>query len=206
MCRGTVAAHIRARACTHSRVMQQPRASLLPAHSPSLPTHTTSFSPPSRIIGSSGAFVVVFTAAFGPGDRVAMASPGYPCYRNILGICVCVHVCMCACVYVCMCVCVCMHMCIHKHTHTCIHTCTCMHACIHTYIRTHTHTHTHTHVGALGVEVVQLPMTAESNASRTSLSLPPSLPPSLPLSLSRSTGCRSGTNARDCRVQLAADG
>jgi len=36
-------------------------------------------------IGSSGAFVVVFTAAFGPGDRVAMASPGYPCYRNILG-------------------------------------------------------------------------------------------------------------------------
>lgn len=35
--------------------------------------------------GSSGAFVVVFTAAFGPGDRVAMASPGYPCYRNILG-------------------------------------------------------------------------------------------------------------------------
>mmetsp|Transcript_35611 Transcript_35611/g.52271 ORF Transcript_35611/g.52271 Transcript_35611/m.52271 type:complete len:403 (+) Transcript_35611:57-1265(+) len=35
--------------------------------------------------GSSGAFVVVFTAAFDPGDRVAMASPGYPCYRNILG-------------------------------------------------------------------------------------------------------------------------
>jgi hypothetical protein len=25
------------------------------------------------------------TAAFNPGDRVAMASPGYPCYRNILG-------------------------------------------------------------------------------------------------------------------------
>ena len=24
-------------------------------------------------------------AAFNPGDRVAMASPGYPCYRNILG-------------------------------------------------------------------------------------------------------------------------
>ncbi|MGB1599959.1 MAG: pyridoxal phosphate-dependent aminotransferase, partial [Promethearchaeia archaeon] len=35
--------------------------------------------------GSSGAFVVVFTAAFDPGDRVAMAAPGYPCYRNILG-------------------------------------------------------------------------------------------------------------------------
>mmetsp|Transcript_10138 Transcript_10138/g.33785 ORF Transcript_10138/g.33785 Transcript_10138/m.33785 type:complete len:404 (+) Transcript_10138:423-1634(+) len=34
--------------------------------------------------GSSGAFIVAFTGAFDHGDRVAMASPGYPCYRNIL--------------------------------------------------------------------------------------------------------------------------
>lgn len=34
--------------------------------------------------GSSGAFVVAFLAAFDAGDRVALASPGYPAYRNIL--------------------------------------------------------------------------------------------------------------------------
>jgi len=34
--------------------------------------------------GSSGAFVLSFLAAFDPGDRVALASPGYPAYRNIL--------------------------------------------------------------------------------------------------------------------------
>ena len=34
--------------------------------------------------GSSGGFLLAFLAAFDPGDRVAMASPGYPCYRNIL--------------------------------------------------------------------------------------------------------------------------
>ena len=34
--------------------------------------------------GSSGAFVLSFMAAFDPGDRVALASPGYPAYRNIL--------------------------------------------------------------------------------------------------------------------------
>jgi len=34
--------------------------------------------------GSSGAFLLGFLAAFEPGDRVAMARPGYPCYRNIL--------------------------------------------------------------------------------------------------------------------------
>lgn len=34
--------------------------------------------------GSSGAFVTGFLAAFNPGDRVAMARPGYPAYRNIL--------------------------------------------------------------------------------------------------------------------------
>lgn len=34
--------------------------------------------------GSSGAFMTGFLAAFNPGDRVAMARPGYPAYRNIL--------------------------------------------------------------------------------------------------------------------------
>jgi aspartate/methionine/tyrosine aminotransferase len=34
--------------------------------------------------GSSGAFILGFLAAFDPGDRVALASPGYPAYRNIL--------------------------------------------------------------------------------------------------------------------------
>src|ERR1700756_4972825 len=34
--------------------------------------------------GSSGGFLLAFLACFGVGDRVALASPGYPCYRNIL--------------------------------------------------------------------------------------------------------------------------
>ena len=34
--------------------------------------------------GSSGAFVLAFLAAFDVGDRVALAMPGYPAYRNIL--------------------------------------------------------------------------------------------------------------------------
>ncbi|MCS6781143.1 MAG: aminotransferase class I/II-fold pyridoxal phosphate-dependent enzyme, partial [Geminicoccaceae bacterium] len=42
---------------------------------------------PQRIVitaGASGAFVLAFLAAFDAGDRVALASPGYPAYRNIL--------------------------------------------------------------------------------------------------------------------------
>ena len=42
---------------------------------------------PSRVVvttGSSGGFMLSFLAAFDAGDRVAMAAPGYPCYRNIL--------------------------------------------------------------------------------------------------------------------------
>ena len=35
-------------------------------------------------IGSSGGFLLAFLAAFEAGDRVALASPGYPAYRNIL--------------------------------------------------------------------------------------------------------------------------
>ena len=34
--------------------------------------------------GSSGAFLLAFTACFDTGDVVAVASSGYPCYRNIL--------------------------------------------------------------------------------------------------------------------------
>ena len=43
--------------------------------------------PESRIVactGSSSGFVLAFLAAFDPGDRVALAVPGYPAYRNIL--------------------------------------------------------------------------------------------------------------------------
>ena len=34
--------------------------------------------------GSSGGFLLAFTACFDVGDTVAIASSGYPCYRNIL--------------------------------------------------------------------------------------------------------------------------
>jgi aspartate/methionine/tyrosine aminotransferase len=34
--------------------------------------------------GSSGAFLLAFLAAFEAGERVALAAPGYPAYRNIL--------------------------------------------------------------------------------------------------------------------------
>jgi aspartate/methionine/tyrosine aminotransferase len=42
---------------------------------------------PARIVvttGSSGAFILAFLALFEPGDRVAVAEPGYPPYRHIL--------------------------------------------------------------------------------------------------------------------------
>jgi aspartate/methionine/tyrosine aminotransferase len=44
--------------------------------------------PAGRIVvttGSSGGFLLAFLSAFDAGDRVALAEPGYPCYRNILG-------------------------------------------------------------------------------------------------------------------------
>jgi len=50
---------------------------------------------PARIVvttGSSGAFALAFLSLFEPGDRVAMASPGYPPYRNILRALGCVPV------------------------------------------------------------------------------------------------------------------
>jgi aspartate/methionine/tyrosine aminotransferase len=42
---------------------------------------------PDRIVvttGSSGGFLLAFTACFDVGDVIAIASSGYPCYRNIL--------------------------------------------------------------------------------------------------------------------------
>jgi aspartate/methionine/tyrosine aminotransferase len=42
---------------------------------------------PERVVvttGSSGAFLLAFLSAFDAGDRVALAAPGYPAYRNIL--------------------------------------------------------------------------------------------------------------------------
>lgn len=42
---------------------------------------------PARVIvtsGSSGAFLLAFTALFDAGDRVALGAPGYPSYRQIL--------------------------------------------------------------------------------------------------------------------------
>jgi aspartate/methionine/tyrosine aminotransferase len=42
---------------------------------------------PERVVvttGSSAAFVLAFLALFDTGDRVALPSPGYPCYRHIL--------------------------------------------------------------------------------------------------------------------------
>ncbi|WP_421783784.1 pyridoxal phosphate-dependent aminotransferase [Kiloniella litopenaei] len=42
---------------------------------------------PARVMvttGSSAGFLLSFLAAFNPGDRVALAAPGYPAYRNIL--------------------------------------------------------------------------------------------------------------------------
>ena len=56
--------------------------------------YTDLHTPPSiqRIVvttGSSGAFLLAFTACFDAGDTVALASAGYPCYRNILSALAC---------------------------------------------------------------------------------------------------------------------
>jgi aspartate/methionine/tyrosine aminotransferase len=49
-------------------------------------THGVEVSPADVVVttGSSGGFLLAFIAAFEPGDRVAIARPGYPCYRNVL--------------------------------------------------------------------------------------------------------------------------
>lgn len=46
--------------------------------------------PMSRIvitIGASGAFLFTFLSMFDPGDKIALAAPGYPAYRNIMKAC-----------------------------------------------------------------------------------------------------------------------
>jgi aspartate/methionine/tyrosine aminotransferase len=49
-------------------------------------THGIEVDPDDVVVttGSSGGFLLAFLAAFEAGDRVAMARPGYPCYRNVL--------------------------------------------------------------------------------------------------------------------------
>jgi aspartate/methionine/tyrosine aminotransferase len=49
-------------------------------------THGIDVDPDEVIVttGSSGGFLLAFLAAFEVGDPVAMARPGYPCYRNVL--------------------------------------------------------------------------------------------------------------------------
>lgn len=48
--------------------------------------HRTSVDPERIVVtnGSSGGFVLAFLALFEPGDRVAIAAPGYPPYRHVL--------------------------------------------------------------------------------------------------------------------------
>src|SRR6476659_1607741 len=48
--------------------------------------HGLSVSPEDVVVttGSSGGFLLAFLAAFEAGDRVAIARPGYPCYRTVL--------------------------------------------------------------------------------------------------------------------------
>jgi aspartate/methionine/tyrosine aminotransferase len=48
--------------------------------------HALSIDPEDVVVttGSSGGFLLTFLACFDVGDRVAVTSPGYPCYRNIL--------------------------------------------------------------------------------------------------------------------------
>jgi aspartate/methionine/tyrosine aminotransferase len=49
-------------------------------------THGLEVDPTDVVVttGSSGGFLLAFLACFDVGDRVAVTSPGYPCYRNIL--------------------------------------------------------------------------------------------------------------------------
>jgi len=49
-------------------------------------THGVTVSPDRVVVttGSSGGFTLAFLSMFAPGDRVAIAAPGYPAYRNIL--------------------------------------------------------------------------------------------------------------------------
>ena len=48
-------------------------------------THGMEVDPDDVVVttGASGGFLLAFLAAFDVGDRVAMARPNYPCYRNV---------------------------------------------------------------------------------------------------------------------------
>jgi len=85
---GVIAA---ARAALESDRLGYTDALGLPALREALARHYRDFYgvevPASRIVvttGSSGGFIFAFLAAFEAGDRVALAAPGYPAYRNIL--------------------------------------------------------------------------------------------------------------------------
>lgn len=58
-----------------SRIVQHYRD----AYGVNLPEHRVA-----AVTGSSAGFILAFLACFEPGDRVALADPSYPCYRNIL--------------------------------------------------------------------------------------------------------------------------
>jgi len=86
--RGVIAA---ARAALQSEVLGYTDACGLPALRQAIAAHYLNAHglgiDPARIIvttGSSAGFILAFLAAFDPGDRVGLASPAYPAYRNIL--------------------------------------------------------------------------------------------------------------------------
>jgi aspartate/methionine/tyrosine aminotransferase len=85
---GVIAA---ARAALESEVLGYTDACGLPALRQAIAAHYLNVHglaiDPARIIvttGSSAGFILAFLAAFDPGDRVGLASPAYPAYRNIL--------------------------------------------------------------------------------------------------------------------------
>jgi aspartate/methionine/tyrosine aminotransferase len=80
-----------ARTALGERVLGYTDACGLPALREAIAVHyRTSYGvalDPARLVvttGSSAGFILAFLAAFDPGDRVALASPAYPAYRNIL--------------------------------------------------------------------------------------------------------------------------
>lgn len=67
---------------THSLGIPELRQAISDDYAGSCGVHV----PPDRIIitnGSSGAFLLAFTALLEPGRTLALSDPGYPCYKNI---------------------------------------------------------------------------------------------------------------------------
>ncbi len=80
-----------ARAALGREILGYTDASGLPALREAIAMHYRAFYgvalDPARVVvttGSSAGFILAFLAAFDPGDRVALAAPAYPAYRNIL--------------------------------------------------------------------------------------------------------------------------